>query len=106
MATQSKLSIADFILGSPLFLGAAAFFFILSFVRFLLDRPKKLDLPIVGEPNEKDHRKYLIEGTTKVGFPCIPIQSSSFLIDVRIVPRQPLHNSNGTATCGTPNIRN
>jgi len=39
---------------------------IVSFIHFLLNRPRKLDLPIVGNPGEIDHRETLIEGTAKV----------------------------------------
>ncbi len=62
----------QFALGSPLLLSAAAFLVIGSFIHFLLHRPKRLDLPIVGEPGEKDHRKTLIEGTAKVRSPAKP----------------------------------
>jgi hypothetical protein len=68
MAIHSKLASTDlmgFALGSPLFLGAATLLIII-FIRFLLNRPKKLNLPIVGEPREKDYREALVEGTKRV----------------------------------------
>ncbi len=69
MLTQSEMfmtSLKRFALESPLLLSAAAFLVVVSFVHFLLNRPKKLDLPIVGNPGEIDHREALIEGTAKV----------------------------------------
>jgi hypothetical protein len=55
----------QFAVESPLLLSAAAFLVVASFIHFLLNRPKKLDFPVVGKPNETDHRKTLIEGTAK-----------------------------------------
>lgn len=55
----------QFVLGSPLLLSAGAFLVVLSFIRFLMNRPKRLDLPIVGEPDDADHLKAMIEGTAK-----------------------------------------
>lgn len=63
MATTNLKRLA---LESPLLLSAAAFLVIVSFIHFLLNRPRKLDLPIVGSPGETDHREALIEGTAKV----------------------------------------
>jgi hypothetical protein len=73
MAIQSKMVSADlqqFVLGSPLLLSASAFLVVLSFIRFLMNRPKRLDLPIVGEPDDADHLKAMIEGTAKVRLTC------------------------------------
>jgi len=71
MAAQSKTfstNLKDVALGSPLLLSAAAFLVVFSFIRFLLNCSKRLDLPIVGNLHEKDRCKALIEGTAKVSF--------------------------------------
>lgn len=73
MATQSKIvsaNLNEFAFESHFLLSAAAFLVVVSFIRFLLNRPKKLDLPIVGEAGETDHREALIEGTAKVSVTC------------------------------------
>ena len=73
MALQSKMVSADlrqFVLGSPLLLSAGAFLVVLSFIRFLVNRPKRFDLPIVGEPDDADYLKAMIEGTAKVRLTC------------------------------------
>lgn len=67
MASQSKLASGDligFALGSPLLLSGATLLIIISFIRFLLNRPKKLDLPVFGAGG-KDQRQTLVEGTLK-----------------------------------------
>ena len=69
MSTQSEMvttNLKRLALGSPFLLSAAALLVIVSFIHFLLNRPRKLDLPIVGNPGEIDHRETLIEGTAKV----------------------------------------
>ncbi len=69
MSTQSEMvatNLKRLALGSPFLLSAAALLVIVSFIHFLLNRPRKLDLPIVGNPGEIDHREVLIEGTAKV----------------------------------------
>lgn len=71
MAIQSKLVLDDlqrFARGSPLVLTSAIFLLLVSFISFLLNRPKKLDLPTVDE-HSKDYRQALIEGTAEVSFP-------------------------------------
>jgi len=69
MATQSKLTMTDFKAfaeGSPVLLSAAAFLILVSFVRVLLYRPKKLDFPVIGSLKDINHRKSLVEGAMKV----------------------------------------
>lgn len=68
MTSQSKLASSNpirFALGSPLLLSGATLLIVISFIRFLITRPKKLDLPVVGT-NGKDQRQALVEGTLKV----------------------------------------
>ncbi|KAE8454197.1 hypothetical protein EG329_005122 [Mollisiaceae sp. DMI_Dod_QoI] len=82
MATQSKLAFSDlteFSLSSPLLLSAATLLIVISFIRFLLSRSKKLDLPVVGDDNCKDHRQALVEGHRK--YP-----DSPFIIKTAIAP--------------------
>ncbi|CZS93324.1 related to cytochrome P450 monooxygenase (lovA) [Rhynchosporium agropyri] len=50
---------------SPLILGAAGLLLVASFIRFLLSRPKKLDLPIVEVPGSSDQREALLQGTAQ-----------------------------------------
>jgi hypothetical protein len=69
MSTQLEMvttNLKRLALGSPFLLSAAGLLVIVSFIHFLLNRPRKLDLPIVGNPGEIDHREVLIEGTAKV----------------------------------------
>lgn len=69
MSTQLEMvttNLKQFALESPLLLSAAAFLVVVSFIHFPLNRPRKLDLLIVGNPGEMDHREALIEGTAKV----------------------------------------
>ena len=37
-----------------------------SLIAYLLSRPKKLNLPIMGKPNEKFYGDVLLEGVAKV----------------------------------------
>jgi hypothetical protein len=95
----------QFALGSSLLLSAAAFLVVVSFIHLLLNRPKKLDLPIVGEPNEIDHRKTLIEGTSKVSN--VKTQTSEFELvntEFKTVPRQPVRNPNFTSPRHPPHL--
>ncbi|XMA20152.1 hypothetical protein WAI453_012943 [Rhynchosporium graminicola] len=50
---------------SPLILSAAGLLLVASFIRFLLSRPKKLDLPIVEVPGSSDQREALLQGTAQ-----------------------------------------
>ncbi|KAF4633486.1 hypothetical protein G7Y89_g4629 [Cudoniella acicularis] len=54
-----------FAIKSPLILSAVSFLVVAAFVRYLLSRPKRLDLPVVGSPDTKNWQKELIKGTLK-----------------------------------------
>ncbi|KAG4437762.1 hypothetical protein IFR05_006747 [Cadophora sp. M221] len=49
----------------PLLLSIAGFLITVSFIRFLLNRPKTLDLPIIEIPGSSDQREVLVQGTAK-----------------------------------------
>jgi len=55
-----------FAMRSPLILSVISFLILAAFVRYLLNRPKRLNLPLVGSPESDDWAKDLIEGTIKV----------------------------------------
>jgi len=57
-----------FAMNSPLLLSAVSFLLVAQFIRYLLNRPKRLDLPIVGSPDtkEEDWQEVLIKGSLKV----------------------------------------
>ncbi|KAJ5039047.1 uncharacterized protein L3040_006718 [Drepanopeziza brunnea f. sp. 'multigermtubi'] len=69
---------------SPLLLSAAGFLIIVSVVRFLLARAKKLDLPVVVVPGAGDQRQALIEGSERYPDSPFIIQSKSPIV---ILPR-------------------
>ncbi|TVY42926.1 Cytochrome P450 monooygenase [Lachnellula subtilissima] len=54
-----------FAMRSPLILSVMSFLIVAAFVRYLLNRPKRLNLPLVGSPESDDWAKDLIEGTIK-----------------------------------------
>ncbi|KUJ19332.1 cytochrome P450 [Mollisia scopiformis] len=60
-------AIRDLALNSPLLFSGATLFILISVIHFLLARPKKLNLPIVGGGycKKEDHRHALVEGTLK-----------------------------------------
>lgn len=57
-----------FAMNSPLLLSAVSFLLVAQFVRYLLNRPKRLDLPVVGSPDTKvgDWQQELIKGSLTV----------------------------------------
>ena len=89
--------------GSPLLLSAAGLLVVASFIRFLLIRPKKLDLPIVEIPDSKDQREALEVGIAQVrrdsGF-----IARSTLTHLELVSRQSVHYTIAPTTCHPPNI--
>ncbi|TVY92981.1 Cytochrome P450 monooygenase [Lachnellula willkommii] len=50
---------------SPFMLSVVSFLIVAGFVRYLLNRPKRLNLPLVGSRESDDWSKDLIEGTIK-----------------------------------------
>ncbi|PVH82428.1 cytochrome P450 [Cadophora sp. DSE1049] len=66
--------------GSPLLLSAAGLLVVVSFIRFLLNRPKKLDLPIVEIADSSDQREALLQGTARYPDSPFIIQSRPPLI--------------------------
>ncbi|KAK0121886.1 hypothetical protein ONS95_010164 [Cadophora gregata] len=50
---------------SPILLSAAGLLVVVSFIRILLNRPKKLDLPVVEIPDSSDQREALLQGTAR-----------------------------------------
>ncbi|CAD6444951.1 574f7162-9d91-4dd4-b04b-ccc169e0b55a [Sclerotinia trifoliorum] len=50
---------------SPVLLGASAFLALAYVVRALLARPQRLDLPVVGKPDDANFEAALLEGTAK-----------------------------------------
>jgi hypothetical protein len=66
-STESQYgSFTSLLLGSPIALSAAGLFFVVVFVRYLLNKPKKLDLPVLNGKDFPDCRDVLFEGVTKV----------------------------------------
>lgn len=55
-----------FAMRSPVLLSVGSFLILAAFIRYLLNRPKRLNLPLVGSPESNDWTKTLIEGTIKV----------------------------------------
>lgn len=51
---------------SPLTFSAVLFLFVAAVVRYVLNRPKRLNLPVVGTGHPQEMMKDLLEGTTKV----------------------------------------
>lgn len=89
--------------GSPLFLRAAGLLVVASFIRFLLIRPKKLDLPVVETPDSNDQREALVLGTAQVRHYSVFIARST-LTHLELVPRQSVHNTIAPTTRHPPNI--
>jgi hypothetical protein len=63
---MQNVNISSSVLGSPVALSAASFLLVAALIRYLLNRPQKLDLPVVGEKGIRDHRDTLFEGVAKV----------------------------------------
>lgn len=51
---------------SPLLLSVAGVLVVVSFIRFLLHRPERLDIPIIEIPGSRDQREALVQGTARV----------------------------------------
>lgn len=54
--------------GSPITAGAVIMIAMASFVVFILNRPKKLNLPVMGKPGSEFYGNDILEGTIKVDF--------------------------------------
>ncbi|TVY46813.1 Cytochrome P450 monooygenase [Lachnellula occidentalis] len=86
----------DFAMRSPLVLSVVSFLIVAAFVRYLLNRPKRLNLPLVGSPASNDWAKDLIEGTlqypdTPFSMPTSPptvILPISMFDEVRYLPEK------------------
>lgn len=89
--------------GSPLLLSAAGLLVVASFIRFLLIRPKKLDLPVVEIPESNDQREALVLGTAQVHWYSVFIARST-LTHLELVPRQSVHYTIAPTTRHPPNI--
>ncbi|KAH9219807.1 cytochrome P450 [Leptodontidium sp. 2 PMI_412] len=50
---------------SPLLLSVAGVLVVVSFIRFLLHRPERLDIPIIEIPGSRDQREALVQGTAR-----------------------------------------
>lgn len=55
-----------FVSRSLLVFSAVAFLIVASFVKYLLNRQRGLDLPVIGSADSEDWGKDLIRGTLKV----------------------------------------
>jgi hypothetical protein len=55
-----------FAMRSPLILSVVSFLVVTAFIRYLLNRPRRLNLPVVGSPNSKNWPKDMVQGTMKV----------------------------------------
>jgi hypothetical protein len=58
---------AEFILQSPTLPYAAIMLAVALLIVYLLNRPKRLNLPVVGRPGSKYYGDELLEGVSKVG---------------------------------------
>lgn len=55
----------------PLLLSGVSLLIVVSFIRFLVNRPKKLGLPVIEGNSFEDYQKAFIEGTLRVSMSVI-----------------------------------
>lgn len=59
-------SLQHFPMDLPLVLSGLSLLLVISFIRFLVIRPKKLGLPVLEGDSFEDYQKAFIEGTLRV----------------------------------------